>query len=258
MEKKVKTRSIGQLAKMAGVSVRTLHHYDHIELLTPSFRTAAGYRRYQEQDLLRLQQILFFKELNFPLGEIRNVLDDPDFDQIEALENHRRLLQWQAARLSNLVKTIDKTIQRIAEEAMTMTDKELYEGFTQEQIERYKREARELYEPQVVKETEQRVRRMSKAQWKAVKEEGEEVAHLIAAHMDKDPSNPEVQSLIARHHTWIENFYPASAEVYSGLGQLYAGHEEFRQYYEKLGPNLADFMAAAMAHYADHDLAGSE
>jgi len=142
----VKAYTISQLAKMAGVSVRTLHHYDHIGLLKPSSRTTAGYRLYEEQDLLRLQQILFFKELEFPLKEIRDILDDPEFDQIKALENHRRLLQKRTERLARLLKTIDKTIQRLEEDNMTMTDKELYEGFTQEQIERYKRQARELYD----------------------------------------------------------------------------------------------------------------
>ena len=85
----MKAYTVSQLAKMAGVSVRTLHHYDHIGLLKPSRRTEAGYRLYERQDLLRLQQILFFKELDLPLSEIRGILDDPGFDQIESLENHR-------------------------------------------------------------------------------------------------------------------------------------------------------------------------
>jgi len=250
----VKAYTISQLAKMAGVSVRTLHHYDHIGLLKPSSRTTAGYRLYEEQDLLRLQQILFFKELEFPLKEIRDILDDPEFDQIKALENHRRLLQKRTERLARLLKTIDKTIQRLEEDNMTMTDKELYEGFTQEQIERYKRQARELYDPELVEETEERVRNMSRIQWNALKQEGEEVTRLLAELMDKPPDDPAVQKLIARHHAMIEQFYPAPAELYRGLGQLYAGHKDFRKFYDKYRPDLADFMEAAMAHYADHTL----
>jgi len=246
--------TVGQLARTAGVSVRTLHHYDHIGLLVPSARTPAGYRLYEDQDLLRLQQILFFKELDLPLSEIRDILDDPEFDPVEALDNHRRLLQAQVERLTHLLTTIDKTIHILTENDMQMTDEELYEGFSKEQIERYKREAREMYNPALVEESERRVSKMSKAQWKAVKEEGEELTHLLAALSDRAPEDPEVQKLIARHHAWIEHFYAASAEMYRGLGQLYTEHAEFRKYYDKYGLGMADFMAAAMAYYADHAL----
>lgn len=247
--------TVGQLARTAGVSVRTLHHYDHVGLLVPPARTAAGYRLYEEGDLLRLQQILFFKELDLPLSETRDILDDPEFDPVEALEKHRRLLQAQMGRLTHLLATIDKTILRLTEDDMKMTDEELYEGFSKEQIERYKREAREMYDPALAEESERRVGRMSKAQWKAVKEEGEEITRLPAALADRVPEDPEVQTLIARHHAWIEHFYTASAEMCRGLGQLYAGHEDFRRFYDKYRPDLADFMAAAMAYYADHTLA---
>lgn len=137
---------------------------------------------------------------------------------------------------------------------MKMKDEELYEGFTKEQIERYKREAREMYDPKLVKESEKRIGKMSKEQWSALKAEGGEVARLIAELMDKKPDDPEVQKLVARHHAWIERFYPASAEVYRGLGQLYAEHQEFRKFYDKVRSGLADFMRAAMTYYADHAL----
>jgi len=251
----VRAYTVRQVAKMAGVSVRTLHHYDHIGLLSPSSRTEAGYRLYREADLLRLQQILFFKELDFPLSDIRRILDDPGFDQVEALENHRRLLHQRAERLACLLKTIDKTLQRLTEDDMSMSIEELYEGFSDEQIERYRREARERWGG-VVDETEERMRRLPKSQWQAVKAEGDEVTRAIAALMDRAPGDPEVQSQIARHHAWIEQFYPAPAEVYRGLGQLYVEHDEFRKFYENYRPGLADFMQAAMAYYAEHTLGG--
>ncbi len=250
----MKGYSVSQLAKMAGVSVRTLHHYDQIGLLKPSTRTAAGYRLYGEADLLRLQQILFFKELDLPLSEVADILDDPDFDQVKALEHHRQLLKQQMARLARLLKTIDKTIDRLAEGTMTMTDEELYEGFSKEQAERYRREAREMYDPALVEESERRLRRMSKEQWQAVKAEGDAVTRGLAAVMDRQPDDDEVQELVARHHAWIENFYPCSAEVYRGLGQGYAQHPDFRAFYDKYRPGLADFMAIAMGRYADNVL----
>jgi hypothetical protein len=129
----------------------------------------------------------------------------------------------------------------------------LYAGFSDEQIERYRREARERW-GDVVEETEQRVRHMSRDQWQAVGQEGEQVTRALAGLMDRPPGDPEVQGYIARHHAWIEHFYPASAELYRGLGQLYVEHEEFRKYYDKYAPGMADFMLAAMTYYADHTL----
>ena len=139
---------------------------------------------------------------------------------------------------------------------MTLTDAELYEGFSQEQIERYKREVKERYDPKLVAESDRRVRKMSKTQWQAVGEDGKAVTRRMAELMDRDPGDSEVQETIAQHHAWIENFYPASAEVYSGLGQLYVEHPEFRAYYEAYAPDLADFMQAAMNYYAEHTLGG--
>ncbi len=246
--------TVRQLAKLAGVSVRTLHHYDHIGLLKPSSRTAAGYRLYAADELRRLQQILFFRELDFSLKDIRRILDDPNFDPVDALCNHRRLLAEQMVRLSRLLKTVDKTILELMEETMSLTDAELYEGFSCEQIERYRREVREKYDPARVAEADRRVRKMSKERWTTVKAEGDAVARDLAALADLAPDAAAVQAVIARHHAWIENFYPADAAVYAGLGQLYTDHPEFRAHYDKYRPDLADFMRAAMEHFAEHTL----
>ena len=254
MKKSVPAYTVQQLANMAGVSARTLHHYDHIGLLKPSTRTAAGYRLYGEKDLLRLQQILFFKELDFPLSEIQSILDQPNFDQLQALEHHRQTLLERAGRLTRLLQTIDKTILRLTEGNMEMTDAELYEGFTPEQIERYQREVRDRYDPTLVQESERRVRRMSKEQWQAVKKDREDITRLMADLMGRTPGDLEVQKVVGRHHAHIEQFYPASAEVYRGLGQLYVEHEEFRAFYNKYRAGLADFMQAAMEYYCDHNL----
>jgi DNA-binding transcriptional MerR regulator len=254
LEVSAKAYTVSELARMAGVSVRTLHHYDHVGLLAPDARTPAGYRLYGQAALLRLQQILFYKELDLSLDEIRRILDDPDFDQVAALRQHRQALQARVQRLSRLLHTIDRTIDKLTEGDMGLTDEELYEGFTQEQIEEYKREARERYDPDLVAESERRVKAMSRAQWDAVQAEGDAVNRGLAALADRDPGDPEVQALIARHHAWIENFYLCSAEVYRGLGQGYAQDHRFRAFYDKYRPDLADFLSAAMSHYADEVL----
>ncbi len=250
--------TIGQVAKMAGVTVRTLHHYDQIGLLVPAARSGSGYRLYRERDLVRLQQILFYRELGLPLEQVREILDDPEFDPLEALREHRRALQARSDRLAQLLRTIDKTVRRLTEDAMSLTDEELYAGFAPETIERYKREARERYDPELVAESERRVRKMSREQWEAVRAEGDQVTRGLAALMDRAPDDPEVQQLVARHHAWIENFYPCSAEVFRGLGQLYMSHPEFRATYDRYRSDLADFLGAAMAHYADVVLAARE
>lgn len=246
--------TVHQLAEMAGVSVRTLHHYDQIGLLKPSSRTAAGYRLYREGELLRLQQILLFRELDVPLETIRSILDDPGFDPVGALEVHRRTLEGQAARLAHLLQTIDRTIQRIKGDTMALTDEELYEGLPKEQAERYRREAREMYGAEVVEESEQRARKLSKAEWNALKEEGDALTRGLVALMERDPGDPEVQALVARHYAWVDRFWHPTAEAYRGLGQLYVENDEFRANYDRYRVGLADFLRAAMNYYADHTL----
>ncbi len=243
--------TVRQLARLAGVTVRTLHHYDQIGLLRPSARSAAGYRLYGEADLLRLQQIMLFKELDVPLEQIREILDDRQFDLVQALRSHRHTLQARAARLETLLHTIDKTIATLTEDTPMLTVEELYEGFSQEDAERYRREARANWGAEMVEATERRARKLSKAQWQAVGQQGEQATQLLASLMDRSPDDPAVQAAIAQHHAWIENFYAAPAELYRGLGQMYAEHPEFRAFYEKYRPGLADFMQSAMAHYAD-------
>jgi DNA-binding transcriptional MerR regulator len=254
MEERTAAYTVHQLANMAGISVRTLHHYDHIGLLTPSARTAAGYRLYGEEDALRLQQILFFKELDLPLDEIRHVLDAPGFDQVEALAQHRQTLTLRAERLSRLLNTIDRTIAKLTEVDMNLTDEELYEGFPKEQVERWQREVKERYDPTLVAESNRRVHAMSKEQWKAVKAEGDAISRRMADLMERAPGDPEVQAIVARQHAWIENFYSCPAEMFRGLGQHYAEHPEFRANYDKYRLGLADFMRDAMAYYAEHTL----
>ncbi len=247
--------TVKQLGKLAGVSARTLHFYDEIGLLRPATRTASGYRMYGERELLILQQIMFFRQLDVPLEEIRRILADPNFDQVRALRRHRELLEAQAARLGRLIKTVDKTLLML-EGTMTLSDAELYEGFSQEQIERYKRESREAYGVEVVEESERRAKGMSKGQWQVVRDEGDAVTRGLAGLMDRPVDDPEVQALIARHYKWVCTFWTPDAAAYTGLGQLYTDNPEFRANYDKYAVGLADFLREAMAYYAEQELAG--
>ena len=245
--------TVQRLADIAGVTVRTLHHYDRIGLLQPAERSPAGYRHYGHRDLLRLQQILFYRELDFPLAQIKLILEAPGFNPIVALEQHRGLIQERIKRLEKLLTTIDRTINQYLEERM-LTDKDLYEGFSTEEIERMKKEARESYGSEEVEQTEGRLKKMSKEQWKGIQAQGGEVTLRIAGLMDRDPSETEVQEAIAGHHAWIENFYTAPADLYRGLGQMYVENDEFRAFYEQIKVGLAEFMRDAMTYFAGHTL----
>jgi MerR family transcriptional regulator, thiopeptide resistance regulator len=250
--------TVKKLANLAGVTVRTLHHYDQIGLLKPSARTSAGYRQYGEQDLLRLQQVLFFREFGMPLEDIQRVLDKPDFDMLAALEQHYSRLMAEQARVAVMLCTIEKTMQKLKdkENTMTLTDAELYEGLPKETVERWQREVTEKYDPALVAESNRRVRKMSKEQWQAIKAEGGAVTLRLAElyKAGAKPESAEAQSAIAGQRRWIEHFYTPSAEVFRGLGELYATHPEFRANYDKYAKDLSDFLRAAMVYYANHSM----
>lgn len=247
--------TVKQLAELSGITVRALHHYDQIGLLKPAVRTEKKYRLYNGDNLLRLQQILFYRELDFSLEQISDILDDPEFNTSVALKEHRvRLIQKQK-RMTSLIQTVDKTLASIeGEKKMTLKDKDLYEGFDQEKIDRWNKEVDEKYDPKVVAESRRNIGKMSKGQFKDVQKQGDRVTAAIGALMDREVNDPEVQAQIKRHHTWIENFYTCPAEMYKGLGQLYVENPEFTAYYDKFKPGLAAFMCEAMAYYADHGL----
>jgi DNA-binding transcriptional MerR regulator len=258
MEKRTAARTVRQLANLAKISVRTLHHYDQIGLLRPSARTEAGYRLYRDADLLRLQQILFFKELDVPLADIQAILDQPGFDQVEALRVHRRMLVERAERLTRLLRTVDRTIAKLTgEDTMPLTDDEIYEGFSPEEKAKFKEYEAEAAQRwgELAAESQRRVGQMTKAQWQAIQQEGGAVTHRMAELMGRPIDDADVQVAIARQHAWIENFYPCSAAVFRGLGEMYVADSRFAANYEKVKPGLAVFMRDAMAYYAEHTLA---
>jgi hypothetical protein len=141
---------------------------------------------------------------------------------------------------------------------MSLSDAELYEGLNQDKFDRYDQETRQAYDPKMVEQVNRKIRNLTKSQWDGVKEEGSIIAKNLSVLIDRDPKDPEVQSWIARQHAWIENFYPASAEIFRGLGKLYASNEEFRATYDQYKPGLADFMQKAMHFYADTFLTEAE
>ncbi len=249
--------TVQQLAKMAGVSVRTLHHYDQIGLLKPSSRSRAKYRYYTERELFRLQQILFFKELEVPLAEIAKILDDPSFDPVVALKTHRRLIEERIQRLTTLLATVDKTIRELKGEKKMKSHEELYKGFSPEEKEQfasYSEEARKKYDTKMVDDVNARVSKWPKEKWDAVRKEWDDVVHQLATLKDKPVSDPVVQALVARHHANLENFFHAPAAMYKGLGNLYVEDPRFRKNFDAHGDGVADFLKEAIEYYCQKTL----
>lgn len=246
-----KTYSIQQLASMAGISVRTLHHYDHIGLLCPASRSTNRYRQYGEKDLLKLQQILFYKELDFGLEEIKTMISNPKFDIHKALSQHKNLLQQKIERLNQLIQTIDKTILHIMKDEL-ITDEELYAGFSKEQKESYDKEARERWGDKAVEDSVKRAKKMTKEEFAKIKAETEAIGKDLAELMDQGfkVDSSEVQAVVQRHYNWIGYFYTPTPEVYEGLGDMYVNDSRFKATYEKFKPGLAQFLRDAMKHYS--------
>ncbi len=242
----MKEYTVQQLAKIAGVSVRTLHHYDHIGLLKPASRNHARYRFYGEAELLRLQQILFFRDLDCSLDDIARILDSPGFDPVEALEAHRIELKKRAKRLDALLNTIDKTIKKLKGEEIDMSDQELYGGLSKKQAEAYAEEARQRWDPKLVDETNARVKKWSKEKWAAVNKELDDMMRQLAPLMGTPVGDKRVQALVARHHAYLNNFYEVKPNMYRSLGKMYIEDPRFRSYFEKYGTGLAGYLAEAI------------
>jgi DNA-binding transcriptional MerR regulator len=242
------TYTVKQLAELANVSVRTLHYYDEIDLLHPSWVGENGYRYYADEAVLRLQQLLFFRELDFSLDAVKAILDRPDFDVVAALHAHRNALRAKVGRLETLINTIDSTILHMTGE-VSMSQKHLFAGFSDEDEARYAREARELYGAQGVDESYQRWNSYTPQQKDDIKVEGGAIYQDLAVAMDTGHASPEVQAVIARWHQHLRHFYEPSKERLLGLGQLYVEHPEFARNFRQIHPDLPEFMREAIAHY---------
>lgn len=243
--------TIKQLADLAGVTTRTLRYYDSIGLLRPTAYGENGYRQYDEAAVLRLQQILFYRELDFSLDEIQELLDRPEFDVLEALQSHRTALQQRVERLNRLLHTVDLTMMNLKGE-LPMNDSQLFEGFSAEKQAEYEEEVRQRWSDNpATAESFKRWASYSAAQKKRILAEGGAIYQELAAAMSKGHASPEVQTLIARWHQHLRYFYEPTVDILRELGQGYAEHPDFRANFAKLHPDLPDFLQKAIDYYCD-------
>ena len=240
--------TVKQLSKLAGVTPRTLHHYDEIGLLKPSRIGDNGYRYYGEESLLKLQQILFYRELDMPLEDIKRIMAESRFDVLGALQSHKAALQKQAARLNRLLATVDNTIQHLKGEKL-MSQSGFFEGFSEEEQEKYAQEAEQMYDPETVRASNRKWKSYPASEKEAILAEGKSIYFDLAAAMSKGAESNEVQAVIARWHKHMQYFWSPNDEQLLGLADLYNNDPRFRGNYEKVAPNLSEFMREAVKVY---------
>jgi MerR family transcriptional regulator, thiopeptide resistance regulator len=245
--------SIAQVAKMSKVTSRTLRHYDEIGLLSPAWVGANGYRYYEQEQLLRLQQILVMRELGLGLDAIKGIVTESR-DQVEVLKMHRGWLLAERDRFARLARTVTRTIEELegGENVNAKSMDHWFEGFDPAKQEELQEEARQRWGAEQVDAANAHVKDKPKEWWQS---QGVEwAAHLSrlvelidAGHQ---PGDTEVLDMLDGHHQWLSGFWTPNAESYTGLGNLYADDPRFRANFDKTDPRLAEFMRAAMAAYA--------
>ncbi len=222
--------TVREVSRITGVSIRTLHHYDRIGLLKPAGVTDAGYRMYDSSSLERLQQILLFRELEFPLAEIREILNRPDFDREKVLEQQIRLLEMRRDRLTDLI--------RLARETKENGGRKMdFSAFGEEEIKRYTEEAKASWgKTEAWHEYENKSAGRTGAEQKALNREMMELFREFGTVRDQSPDSPEARSLVRRLQKHItEHYYTCTDEILLSLGRMYASGGDFTENIDRAG-----------------------
>ncbi len=250
--------SVGQVARLAGVTVRTLHHYDETGLVSPSGRTAAGYRQYEDDDLLRLQQVLFYREPGFPLDEIAILLDDARVNALEHLRRQHGLLTARIVRLEEIRAAVQLAMEA-RQMGINLTAEEILEVFGEHDPTRYAEEVAERWgDNGTYRESTRRTSSYAKEQWLALRDEGEEIERRFAAAFTTGalPHSEAAMDVAEAHRQHISRwFYDCSHEFHCGLGNLYVEDPRFRAHYDELVPGLGEYVRDAI-HANAHRVEG--
>ena len=239
---------IKEFAKLTGVSVRTLHYYDEIGLIKPALVDAQnGYRFYDENSLLRMQEILFYRELDFPLKSILEILSSPDYDKQKALAEQRKLLELKKERLERIIDALDGATK--GKVTMTAFDNSDYETARKQ----YEVEAKQRWgETDAYKEHEQKTSNYSKDKWQEVNDGLMAVFAKFAECMKNGNTadSDDAQALVKELQNYItENYYTCTTEILAGLGQMYIADERFKANINKNGDGTAEFVSKAIENY---------
>jgi DNA-binding transcriptional MerR regulator len=242
------TYTIKEIADLAGVTTRTIRYYDQIGLLPPAQIGENGYRYYNADSLLQLQQILFFRELDVPLKEIEMILTRPDFNVLAALEAHQQALETRVERMLTLIETIEHTITALKGER-EMTDKDYFEGFDESQ---YEEEARERWgDDPKYSESMKRWGRYSDAQKQEIKLEGGRITvRMVSENPDAQPNDPDVQAVVGDYFAYLNKyFYPCDVEFLRCLSDGWVADPRFAANYERIREGGAKFVHEAVQIY---------
>lgn len=235
---------------MTGVSIRTLHYYDEIGLLKPSHTGSNRYRYYDNHALLRLQQILFYREMDLELKQIKTILDDEQFDLVKTLQSHRKKIQAKIERMSTLIQTIDETILYVTGEH-NMNKKKLFSGFTPAEEKRYEEEAFRLW-GENARESNRLWNNYNDNEKTEIMKEGNQIYLSVVDHMGKGPESIEIQSLMKQWHNHLRHFYEPTHEIMRGLSELYCEHPDFKRTFQEIHPDLPHFLKQAITYYIDN------
>ncbi len=239
-------KTVGEVSALAGISVRTLHHYDERGLLSPSARTDSGYRLYSESDLERLQEILGWRALGFSLDEIGSLLDETGHDRLSALRTQRELVNSELARLTRLARALDRAIATV-EHGNERQEETMFDGFDPSQ---YEDEARERWgHTDAYKESARRVASYGDGQWREIKAQAQEIERLFAElkrsgqPAEGEPARAAAEQARLHIDRW---FYSCSREMHLALGEMYVADPRFAAKYEKVEPGLATYVRDAI------------
>ena len=247
--------SVGQVAELAGVTVRTLHHYDEIGLLSPSDRSAAGYRRYGDTDLARLRRILFYRELGFPLDEIATILADPHTDAAAHLRRQHRMLLDRIERLQQMVAAVEKELEA-TQMGISLTPEEQFEVFGTDKVggEWAEEAERRWGDTDSYQESQRRAAGYTKDDWIRIKAEGDEGLRTFAELQRSGvaPDSPAATEAAEQARQYISRwFYDCSREIHRGLADMYVADERFTRVYDAVAPGLAQYVHDAIVANAD-------
>lgn len=241
--------AVSQVARFAGVTVRTLHHYDEIGLLSPGERTSAGYRRYTEADLDRLQQILFYRELGFALEEIATILDDPQADPSAHFRRQHTLLQGRMRKLQEMIAAIEFAMEA-RKVGIQLTPEERFEVFGDFDPDDYAEEAEQRWGgTDAYAESVRRTNRYTKDDWQRFQAESADWGRRFVALLDAGApaEGADAMALAEEHRQQIGRwFYDCSYEIHTGLADMYVADPRFTAYYENLKPGLARYLHDAI------------
>jgi DNA-binding transcriptional MerR regulator len=237
--------TVRKLSRLAGVTPRTLHYYDEIELLKPSIVGDNGYRYFDEDALLRLQQILLYRELDLPLAEIKQILDGKAFDALDSLRSHKETLRQRIRRTEKLIASVDDTIL-FMEGKKEMNEVKMFEPFNEQQQAEYEKEAMEKYDPEIVKASQQKWKSYSKEVKQRIGEEGNAVYRDFVLAIPMGPGSPEAQDCVRRWRDHMAYFWEPDDEQCLGLVDLYNEDPRFKANFDKIDPRLAAFVREAV------------